>query len=142
MKKLIINLLGLNSLAEELNSLKNEVLVLADENKELKKNIADLTEKVDEIEVLDSDDFVQHSDLDDNIESYLNNNDYATQDWVQSEIEDIDVSEQVESAIEDLDLTERVKEIVNDMDKPSFGDTEELKDIIRTVIRDGKFKFE
>jgi hypothetical protein len=141
MKKLLLKLLGLNTLVSELNTLKNEVLVLADENKELKKSLAEVTEKVDEIEIPDMDDYVQGCDLDDNIESYLNNNDYATQNWVEEEIES-KVSDAVESAVEDLDLTDKVKEVVDDMDKPSFGDTEELKDIIRTVLRDGKIKFE
>jgi phage shock protein A len=155
MKKLIIKLLGLESLVTEIDLLKNEVHVLTDEVTELskfKKDLAtaqeglsakvdEVTEKMDEIEIPDMDDYVAHSDLDDNIESYLNNNDYATTSYVDDEIES-KVSDAVESAVEDLDLTDKVKEVVDDMDKPSFSDTEELKDIIRTVLRDGKIKFE
>lgn len=134
-----MKLLGLDSFLMAVNL---SVELLRKENEELKKSIAELEEKVDEIEIPDMDDYVQHSDLDDNIESYLNNNDYATQDWVQGEIEDIDVSDKVESAIEDLDLEDKIKEIVDDMDKASFGDTEELKSIVQQVLRDGKIKFE
>jgi len=86
-----------------------------------------------------------NSDLDDNIESYLNNNDYATisyvDDEVESKVEDA-VDEKIETAIDELDITAKVKEVVDEMDKPSFCDTEELKDIVRTVLRDIKIKFE
>ena len=121
MKKLIINLLGLESLV-------TAVLTLRKENEELKKSLAELTEKVDEMEIpdFDADDFVREDDVNDRIESYLNDNDYASQSYVDNEIES-KVSDAVESAVEDIDLTEKVKEVVDDMDKASFGDTEEIQ---------------
>ncbi len=136
MKKLIINLLGLNTLVAEVVRLKKE-------NEELKKSLAELTEKVDEIEIpeFDADDFVREDDINDRVESYLNDNDYCTQSYCDDEIES-KVSDAVESAVEDIDLTDKVKEVVDEMDKPSFCDTEELKDIVRTVLRDIKIKFE
>ena len=143
MKKLLLKLLGLNTLVSELNTLKNEVLVLADENKELKKSLAEVTEKVDEIEIPDSDDYVQSCDLDDNIESYLNNNDYATQNWVEEEIEskvsdaidDADIDAKVESAIEDLDIEEKVRDLFNDA-SPAPMSEEAIKDEVSKAIAD------
>ena len=125
MKKLIMKLLGLESLVTELA--------------ELKKSLAELTEKVDEIETPDMDDYVLHSDLDDNVESYLNNNDYATQSYVDDEVEN-KVSDAVESAVEDIDLTDKVKEVVDDMDKASFGDTEEIEQAVSKAVKEALSK--
>jgi hypothetical protein len=141
MKKLLLKLLGLNTLVSELNTLKNEVLVLADENKELKKSLAEVTEKVDEIEIPDMDDYVANCDLDDNIESYLNNNDYATQSYCDEEIEskvsdaidDADIDAKVESAIEDLDIEEKVRDLFNDA-SPAPMSEEAIKDEVSKAI--------
>jgi hypothetical protein len=141
MKKLLLKLLGLNTLVSELNTLKNEVLVLADENKELKKSLAEVTEKVDEIEIPDMDDYVASCDLDDNIESYLNNNDYATQSYCDEEIEskvsdaidDADIDAKVESAIEDIDIEEKVRDLFNDA-SPAPMSVEDIKDEISKAI--------
>jgi hypothetical protein len=141
MKKLLLKLLGLNTLVSELNTLKNEVLVLADENKELKKSLAEVTEKVDEIEIPDMDDYVASCDLDDNIESYLNNNDYATQSYCDEEIEskvsdaidDADIDAKVESAIEDLDIEEKVRDLFNDA-SPAPMSVEDIKDEVSKAI--------
>ena len=136
MKKLIMKLLGLDTLV-------TTVLTLRKENEELKKSLAELTEKVDEMEIpdFDADDFVREDDVNDRIESYLNDNDYATQSYVDDEIES-KVSDAVESAVEDIDLTDKVKEVVEEMDKASFGDTEELKAIVIKVLKTLKFKVE
>lgn len=129
MKKLIMKLLGLETLV-------TTVLTLRKENEELKKSLAELTEKVDEMEIpdFDADDFVREDDVNDRIESYLNDNDYATQSYCDDEIES-KVSDAVESAVEDIDLTEKVKEVVDDMDKASFADTEELEGIVRKEVK-------
>ena len=132
MKKLIMKLLGLETLV-------TAVLTLRKENEELKKSLAELTEKVDEIETPDMDDYVLHSDLDDNVESYLNNNDYATQSYVDDEVEN-KVSDAVESAVEDIDLTDKVKEVVDDMDKASFGDTEEIEQAVSKAVKEALSK--
>jgi hypothetical protein len=136
MKNWIMKLLGLNTLVAEVVRLKKE-------NEELKKSLAELTEKVDEMEIpdFDADDFVREDDVNDRIESYINDNDIATQSYVDDEIES-KVSDAVESAVEDIDLTEKVKEVVDDMDKASFGDTEELKAIVIKVLKTLKFKVE
>jgi cell fate (sporulation/competence/biofilm development) regulator YmcA (YheA/YmcA/DUF963 family) len=140
MKKLIMKLLGLNTLVAEVVRLQKENAELKAYQKDLtmaqeglSAKVDEVSEKMDEIEIPDMDDYVQISDLDDNIESYLNNNDYATTSYVDDEIES-KVSDAVESAVEDLDLTEKVKEVVDDMDKASFGDTEEIKDIVREQV--------
>lgn len=143
MKKLIMKLLGLNVLIEEMNTLKNEVLVLTDENKELKNRVKHLDDEVNALEerVQDKIDEIEEPDVSDQIESYLNDNDYVSSSYVDDEIES-KVSDKVEEAIEELDIEDKVKEVVDEMDKPSFCDTEELKDIVRTVLRDIKIKFE
>ena len=145
MKKLIMKLLGLESLVNELAELKKFQRDLATAQEGLSAKVDEVSEKVDEIETPDMDDYVLHSDLDDNIESYLNNNDYATRDWVTDEINDqIDTDRIAEECVEKLedDIEDKVKEVVDEMDKPSFCDTEELKSIVRTVLRDIKIKFE
>jgi uncharacterized membrane protein YheB (UPF0754 family) len=134
MKTLIMKLLGLNTLVEEFVLLKNE-------NENLKKALAELTDKVDEIEIPDMDDYVAHSDLDDNIESYLNNNDYATQSYVDDEIEskvsdaidDADIESKIESAIEDLDIEEKVRDLFNDA-SPAPMSEEDIKEEIQKAI--------
>ena len=129
MKKLIMKLLGLDTLV-------TTVLTLRKENEELKKSLAELTEKVDEMEIpdFDADDFVREDDINDRVESYLNDNDYCTQSYCDDEIES-KVSDAVESAVEDIDLTEKVKEVVDDMDKASFGDTEELEQAVSKAVK-------
>jgi predicted nucleic acid-binding Zn-ribbon protein len=127
MKKLIINLLGLNTLVAEVVRLKKE-------NENLNKALADLNEKVDEIETPDMDNYISEDDINDRIESYINDNDIVSQSYVDDEIES-KVSDAVESAVEDLDLTDKVKEVVDDMDKASFGDTEELEGIVRKEVK-------
>ena len=134
MNKLINKLLGLNVLIEAMVTLKNENENLKKALAELEVVVADLETKVNDIETPDMDDYVAHCDLDDNIETYLNNNDYATQSYVDDEVEN-KVSDAVESAVEDLDLTDKVKEVVDDMDKASFGDTEELEGIVRKEVK-------
>ena len=107
--------------------------------------VAELTETVSEMKTPDMDDYVLSSDLDDNIESYLNNNDYATvsyvDDEVESKVEDA-VDEKIETAIDELDISDKVAEAVKDMDKASFGDTEELKAIVMETLKTVKFKVE
>ena len=119
-----------------LDTLVTTVLTLRKENEELKKSLAELTEKVDEMEIpdFDADDFVREDDVNDRIESYLNDNDYASQSYVDDEIES-KVSDAVESAVEDIDLTEKVKEVVDDMDKASFGDTEEIEQAVSKAVK-------
>lgn len=134
MKNLIMKLLGLNVLIEATVLLTEKVDALEAENKELKQTLADLETKVDEIEIPDANDFVSESDVNNRIESYLNDNDYCSSSYVDDEIES-KVSEKVEEAIEELDLTDKVREVVDDMDKASFGDTEEMRGEITRQLR-------
>jgi hypothetical protein len=141
MKKLIMKLLGLDILIEATVLLTEKVDTLEAENAGLKKALADLevvvadTEtKVSDLEDFDSDSYVSEDDINDRIESYLNDNDYCTQSYCDDEIES-KVSDAVESAVEDIDLTDKVKEVVDDMDKASFGDTEELKTIVKGEVK-------
>ncbi len=104
MNKLINKLLGLNVLIQEMTILKNEVLVLEDENKALKKALAYLTEKVEEMESPDCDDFVREDDIDSKIEDYLYQNDYTTVDKVAEMLDEQDIDSIVEKVAEELDL--------------------------------------
>lgn len=145
MKKLLLKLLGLNTLVEELALLKKQNEEFANRVKHLDDEVNALEtrvqEKIDEIEIPDMDDYVQGCDLDDNIESYLNNNDYATQNWVEEEIEskvsdaidDADIDAKVESAIEDLDIEEKVRDLFNDA-SPSPMSEEAIKEEVSKAI--------
>ena len=121
------------------------VELLRKENEELKKSLKDLceevealevrlTEKLDEMESPDLDEYVREDDINDRIETYINDNDIVSQSYVDDEIES-KVSDKVEEAIEDLDLEDKVKDVVSDMDKASFGDTEELKSIVKEQVK-------
>lgn len=138
MKKLIIKLLGLETLVTVVTSLRkeNEELknALKDLNEEVEAMEVRLTEKLDEMESPDLDEYVREDDINDRIESYMNDNDYVTQSYCDDEIES-KVSDKVEEAVEDLDLEDKVKEVVDDMDKASFGDTEELKSIVKEQVK-------
>jgi len=150
MKKMVLKLLGLDTFVCSVDLC---VELLRKENEELKKSLKDLneevealeirlTEKLDEMESPDLDEYVREDDINDRIESYLNDNDYVTQSYCEDEIEskvceivDEKVDEAVDIKIEDLDLEDKVKEVVAGMDKASFGDTEELKSIIKEQVK-------
>lgn len=130
-------MLGLESLVTELALLKkqneeftNRIKHLDDEVNALEERVQ---EKIDEIETPDMDDFVREDDVNDRIESYLNDNDYVTQSYCDDEIE-TKVSDAVESAIDDLDIEDKVKEVVSEMDKASFGDTEEIEQAVSKAV--------
>lgn len=136
-----MKLLGLDTLVSELNTLKNEVLVLADENKELKAELAKVSDSVEAIEDFDADDFVREDDVNDRIESYLNDNDYVTQSYCDDEIEtkvsdaidDADIDSKIESAIEDLDLDEKVRELLGDASPAKMCEDAVRKQVIEAV---------
>lgn len=145
MKKLIMKLLGLDTLIcsvdysvellrKENEELKNQVKDLLMAQEGLKAGLDEVTEKVDGMEEFDSSQFVSEDEINDRIESYMNDNEYVTSSYVDDEIES-KVSDKVEEAIEDLDLEDKVKEVVDDMDKASFGDTEELNSIVKEQVK-------
>jgi len=135
MKKLIMKLLGLNTLVSDLALLKKQ-------NEELKTKIENLENVVEEIEIPDMDDYIASCDLDDNIESYLNNNDYATTTYVDDEIEskvsdaidDADIDSKIESAIEDLDIEEKVRDLFNDA-SPAPMSVEDIKKEVSDAVK-------
>jgi predicted nucleic acid-binding Zn-ribbon protein len=134
MKKLIINLLGLNTLVAEVVRLKKE-------NENLNKALADLNEKVDEIETPDMDNYISEDDINDRIESYLNDNDYVTQSYCDDEIEskvsdaidDADIDSKIESAIEDLDIEEKVRDLFNDASPAPMSEEDIKKEVAEAV---------
>lgn len=132
----MLKLLGLNTLVEMLALLTKENETLKKSLSDLEVVVADLETKVNDMEApdFDPDDFVREDDINDRIESYINDNDIVSQSYVDDEIESR-VSDKVEEAIGDLDLTDQVEEVVKEMDKASFGDTEELKTIVRGEVK-------
>lgn len=136
MKTLIMKLLGLNTLVEELALLKKQNEEFANRVKHLDDEVNALEEKIDEIEIPDMDDYVAHCDLDDNIETYLNNNDYATRDWVTDEINDqIDTDRVVEECVEKLEdeIEEKVRDLFNNA-SPAPMTEQEIKDEIKKAL--------
>ncbi len=141
MKKLIMKLLGLDTfvcsvdLCVELHRKENEELKksLKDLNEEVEALEIRLTEKLDEMESPDLDEYVREDDINDRIESYLNDNDYVTQSYCDDEIES-KVSDKVEEAIEDLDIDEKVRDLFNDA-SPAPMSEQEIKDEITRSLR-------
>ncbi len=144
MKKLIIKMLGLESLVTEIDLLKNEVHILTDEVAELskfKKDLAmaqeglsakvdEVAEKVDGMEEFDADDFVREDDVNDRIESYLNDNDYITSAYCDDEIQS-----KVREAIDDEGIEEKVRDLFNDA-SPSPMTSDDIKKEVREEVRD------
>lgn len=134
MKKLIMKLLGLDTLVSDIAYLKETLDNVEAKNAEIEKSqqetvttlytlstkVDEVSEAVEAVEDFDADDFVREDDVNDRIESYLNDNDYVTQSYCDDEIEtkvsdaidDTDIDSKIESAIEDIDLDEKVKDIV------------------------------
>jgi hypothetical protein len=141
MKKLIMKLLGLNTLAEEIAEIKKFQRDLATAQEGLSAKVDEVTEKVDEIEIPDMDEYVQSSDLDDNIESYLNNNDYATQCWVEENVQEavenhVDTEAITESVLEKVndDIEEKVRDLFNDA-SPAPMSVEDIKKEVREATK-------
>lgn len=154
-------MLGLESLVTEIDLLKNEVHILTDEVAELskfKKDLAtaqedlsakvdEVSEKVDGMEEFDADDFVREDDVNDRIESYLNDNDYITSsycdDEIQSKVDDAiesaDIDSKIESAVEDIDIEEKVRDLFNDASPAPMSEDaikEEVADAVKKFILD------
>lgn len=130
MKTLIIKLLGLAALAERVETLESQVKHLTDEVEALEGRVQD---KIDEIESPDLDDYVREDDINERIDSYLYDNDYATQSYCDNEIES-KVSDAVESAIEDAGIEEKVRDLFNDA-SPAPMSVEEIKAEIQESVK-------
>lgn len=157
MKKLIIKLLGLDTLIQAVDfqvlSIRKENEELKEQVKELKEKMADLceftaglptqqsiietVEKVAEMEdTPDLDDYVREDDINDRIESYLTDNDYVSASYVDDEIES-KVSEKVEEAIEDAGIEEQVRDLFNDASPAPMSKEEiqnEIKESTKVVL--------
>ena len=143
MKKLIMKLLGLDTficsvdlsvelLRKENEELKNQIKDLLMAQEGLKAGLDEVTEKVDGMEEFDADDFVREDDVNDRIESYINDNDIVSQSYVDDEIES-KVSDKVEEAIEDLDIDEKVRDLFNDASPAPMSEQEIKDEIIRSL---------
>lgn len=130
-----MKLLGLDTLIE------NEISKLRKDYLDCCVRLGELETQMEEIEIPDMDDYVASCDLDDNIESYLNNNDYATTSYVDDEIEtkvsdaidDADIDSKIESAIEDLDIDEKVRDLFNDASPAPMSEDDIKKEVAEAV---------
>ena len=120
-------------LRKENEELKNQVKDLLMAQEGLKAGLDEVTEKVDGLEEFDSSQFVSEDDINDRIESYMNDNEYVTSSYVDDEIES-KVSDKVEEAIEDLDIDEKVRDLFNDA-SPAPMSEQEIKDEITRSLR-------
>jgi predicted nuclease with TOPRIM domain len=135
-----MKLLGLNTLVAEVVRLQKENAELKAYQKDLtmaqeglRASLDELTEKVEEIDAPDMDNYVSEDDINDRIETYINDNDIVSQSYVDDEIES-KVSDAVESAIEDLDIDEKVRDLFNDA-SPAPMSEQEIKDEITRSLR-------
>lgn len=137
MKTLMLKLLGLETLAKEIAELKKFQRDLATAQEGLSAKVDEVSEKVDDMEEFDSSQFVSEDDVNDRIESYLNDNDYATRDWVTDEINDeIDTDRIVEECIEKLedDIEEKVRDLFNDA-SPAPMSVEDIKKEVSEAVK-------
>lgn len=135
MKKLIMKLLGLETLVAEVAELKayQKDLTMAQEG--LSAKVDEVSEKVDEIEIpdFDADDFVREDDVNDRIESYLNDNDYVTQSYCDDEIES-----KVSDAIENEDIQSKIDEAIEGLDldsKPASTGEQDIETKVSEAIK-------
>lgn len=129
MRQFILKLLGLSSLSENIQSLREE---MAELRKEVENSKETVQEALSDIENFDADEFVMHSDLDDNIETYLLNNDYVTQSYCDDEIER-QVTDAVEAAIDDADIEEKVRDLFNDASPAPMSEEDIKKEVSEAV---------
>ena len=143
MKTLMLKLLGINTLVETLALLTKENETLKKSLADLEVVVADLETKVSDMEApdFDPDDFVREDDVNDRIESYVNDNDIVTQSYVDDEIEskvdaaieNADIDFKVEEAIDDLDIEEKVRDLFNDA-SPAPMSEDDIKEEIQKAI--------
>ena len=141
MKKLIVKMLGLDTLVSEIAELKKFQRDLATAQEGLSAKVDEVSEAVEAVEDFDADDFVREDDVNDRIESYLNDNDYVTQSYCDDEIEtkvsdaidDADIDSKIESAIEDLDIDEKVRDLFNDASPAPMSEDDIKKEVAEAV---------
>jgi len=137
MKNWIKNWLGINALALTLKAtdvqVRKELDAVTSKLDELETpDLSDVESRLDDVEEkqndIDPDDFVRCNDLDDQIEQWLSNSDYAdcdrVRDIIQEEVDSDDLEEKI---------TEAVQEQVKELTQPS---KEELKELIKVVLEE------
>lgn len=143
-----MKLLGLNTLVsqfdatlashrkeiEELKAYQRD-LTMAQEG--LRASLDELTEKVDEIDAPDMDNYVSEDDINDRIESYMNDNDYVMASYVDDEIES-----KVSDAIENEDIQSKIDEAIEDLDLESKTASQGEQDIEAKVTEAVKVTLE
>jgi len=145
-KNWIKNWLGLNALAltvkamdvqvrKELDSAASLYDALHTKVDELETpDLSDVESRLDDVEEkqndLDPDDFVRSRDLDDQIDMWMSNSDFANEDKVREIFKEVsgDLSDNIDERI-----TETVEEQVKELSKPS---KEELKELIKVVLEE------
>lgn len=133
MKKLVLKLLGLSTLAEEIAELKKYQRDLTMAQEGLSAKVDEATEKLDNMEEFDSSQFVSEDDVNDRIESYLNDNDYITSSYCDDEIQS-KVRDAVEEAIEDSDIEEKVRDLFNDA-SPAPMSVEDIRKEVSEAVK-------
>ena len=144
MKNWIKNWLGINALAltlkatdvqvrkelEAASSLYDALHTKVDELETT--DLSDVESRLDDVEEkcgdIDPDDFVRSNDLDDQIEQWMSNSDYADSDRVRDIVQEETDSDDLEEKI-----TEAVQEQVKELTQPS---KEELKELIKVVLEE------
>ena len=133
MKNWIKNWLGINALALTVTTVRKDYDKLSTQVDELEAtDLSDVESRLDDVEEkcndLDLDDYVKHEDLDDNIENWMSNSDYAdcdrVRDIIQEEVDSDDLEEKI---------TDAVQEQVKELTQPS---KEELKELIKVVLEE------
>ena len=126
---MIIKWLGLDTLSA---SMELSLELLRNENAGLRKEISEISEKLEEIEEPDLSDYISESDIDDRIETYCNDNDIPNKEWVESEIDD-KIDDKVKEAIEEAGIEEQVRDLFNDA-SPSPMSEEDIKAEIKEQV--------
>jgi translation elongation factor EF-G len=138
-KNWIKNWLGINALALNLKAtevvFRKELDAVTTQVDELEAtDLSDVESRLDDVEEkqndIDPDDFVRSNDLDDQIDSWMSNSDFANEDKVREIFEEVsgDLSDNIDERI-----TETVEEQVKELSKPS---NEELKELIKVVLEE------
>lgn len=139
MKNWIKNWLGINALALTLKAtdvqVRKELDAVTSKLDELETpDLSDVESRLDDVEEkqndIDPDDFVRSNDLDDQIDMWMSNSDFANEDKVREIIqeESEDLSDNIDERI-----TETVEEKMKELSKPS---KEELKELIKEVLEE------
>jgi hypothetical protein len=138
-KNWIKNWLGINALALTLKAtdaqVRKELDAVTSKLDELETpDLSDVESRLDDVEEkqndIDPDDFVRSNDLDDQIDMWMSNSDFANEDKVREIIqeESEDLSDNIDERI-----TETVEEKMKELSKPS---KEELKELIKEVLEE------